>query len=48
MRRLLDEARRRVSGAVRSYRATRARGGSVFSGLRNSARYAASGSGRGG
>lgn len=48
MRRFLEEVRRRAGGAVRSYRATRASGGSVFRGLRNSARYAASGAGRGG
>lgn len=48
MRRLLRKIRRRASGAARAYRATVARGGSVFSGIRNSIRYAASGSGRGG
>lgn len=48
MRRLLRKIRRRVSGAARAYRATVVRGGGVFSGIRNSIRYAASGSGRGG
>ena len=48
MRRFFQEVRRRAGGAVRSFRATRARGGSVVRGLRNSVRYAATGAGRGG
>ena len=48
MRNFVNNVRTRIRGAARSYRSTRAGGGGFFRAVRNAARYAVSGAGRGG